>query len=105
MSSNHYTIIIIHARVPAPSKHCANYNHGDSCYGVPGGHALQRVVHPRIIVRIANIAIPATARRVVAPYRGFVQTSNIVMPSSPRRVAAIADGWCLELRTAPILNK
>ena len=37
MPSNHCTIIIIHARVPAPSKHCADCNCCDSCHRLRAG--------------------------------------------------------------------
>ena len=66
---------------------------------------MQEFLHPQSIVQITTIAIPATARRVVAPYRGFVQTSIIVKPSSPRRVAATADGWCLGFALLPVGGK
>ena len=69
-----YLILLIYARVPAPSKNCENYSHCNPGHGAPSRRALQR----------------------------FLQTSHIVKPSSPRRVSAIACGWCLEHRTATI---
>ena len=74
-SFNLHKIILIHTKVPAPSKHCENYNHCNACHGAPSRRALQRFC--------ANLA----HRQALLSEEGGSE----------------ADGWCLEHCTATIL--
>ena len=69
-----------------PSNHRTNCNHCNSCRRLRAGKHLQSL-------RDSSLGEGAF---------GFLQSSDIGKPSSPRRVAAIADGWCLDIRTAII---